>query len=232
MSFRRRISLAISLLACFDNNHADAFATVRQQAVGPAPIQRLEVTTGANDFPNRPIISKFRAEPSRTRLSMWSSDEDLEGSDRFKACVPYLLPLLDGEGFGRYIYEHIPPLGFLDSLFIGPLYENYREIPFIGLILFVALTIGTRGNTNMSRGVRFNAQQAAIIDVSLVIPELVELAFEGEEMPRYLVEPCMNFVWYVYMSMILYSIYGNLRGKKPDQIPWISGYAELIVGPF
>jgi hypothetical protein len=233
MSFQRRISLALSLLACLANNHADAFATVRQQAVGPAPIQRLEVKTRAIDFPSR-SISKFRAEPSRTRLSksMWSSDEDLEGTDRFKACVPYLLPLLDGEGFGRVIYEQVPPLGFLDSLFIGPLFENYREIPFCGLILFVALTIGTRGNTDMSRGVRFNAQQAAIIDVSLVAPELIELAFKEEDIPKYLSDPCLNFVWYVYMGMILYSIYSNLRGTKPDQIPWISGYADLLVGPF
>ena len=105
-------------------------------------------------------------------------------------------------------------------------------MPLLGLIVFVALTIGTRGNTDMSRGVRFSAQQAALIDVALVFPELIGSAFEGEDMPRYLVEPCMNFVWYVYMSMVLYSIYKNLRGKKPDQIPWVSGYAEMMVGPF
>jgi hypothetical protein len=163
---------------------------------------------------------------------MFSSDEELEGSDRYKACVPYLLPLMDGDGFGKYIYERIPPLGFLDSLFIGPLYENFSQIPFLGLILFVALTIGTQGNTDMSRGVRFNAQQAALVDISLVVPELVSSAFDGEDIPRYLAEPCMNFVWIAYMSMVLYSIFTNLRGKKPDQIPFISGYSDMMVGPF
>ena len=165
---------------------------------------------------------------------MWSnSDEDIEGSDRFKACVPYLLPLLDGEMFGKYIYERVPmPLGFLDSLFVGPLYETYSQVPFLGLIMFLALSLGTRGNTEMSRSVRFNAQQACLIDIVLVFPELIGSAFEGENIPRYVAEPSMNFVWYTYMAMILYSIYSNLKGKKPDQLPWISDYAELMVGPF
>lgn len=164
---------------------------------------------------------------------MWSSDDDeIEGIDKWKSCVPYMLPLLDGEGFGKYIYQHVPPLGFLDSLFIGPLSESFNKAPFLGLLVFVGLTLGTRGNTDMSRNLRFNAQQACLIDVSLIVPELIGSCFEGEDLPRYLVEPSMNFVWYTYMAMVLYSISSNLRGKKPDQIPWISGYADVMVGPF
>lgn len=162
---------------------------------------------------------------------MWSRDEEITGKDRIKACVPYLLPLLDGELFGKYIYERVPPLGFLDSLFIGPLYDFYAQVPLLGLIVFLVLTLGTRGNMDMNRNVRFNAQQAALIDVVLLFPELIGSAFEGEDIPRSLVEPCMNFVWYTYMAMVLYSIYTNLRGKKPDQIPYISEYAEMMVGP-
>ena len=59
----------------------------------------------------------------KTAVSMWNQDEEITGSDRFKACMPYVLPLLDGEDFGKYIYESVPPLGFLDSLFIGPLHD-------------------------------------------------------------------------------------------------------------
>jgi hypothetical protein len=178
------------------------------------------------------LMSPQRVTTSKLGGGMWSSDEDMEGIDKYKACVPYLLPLLDGELFGKYVYERIPPLGFLDSLFIGPLYENFSAVPFLGLLLFIALTIGTRGNTDMSRNLRFNAQQAALIDVALIAPELIGSAFEGENIPRYLEEPCMNFVWYAYMTAVLYSIVSNLRGKKPDQIPWLSNYAEMMVGPF
>ena len=171
---------------------------------------------------------------STTQLynGMWSRDDDLEGVDKYRACVPYLLPLLDGEKFGKYIYESVPPLGFLDSLFIGPLHETYAQFDWLGLLLFCALTLGTRFNTEMDRNVRFNAQQAAMISAALVIPELIAYSFVDEDIPRYIVQPCCNFVWYTYMSMVLYSVYSNLRGKKPDEIPYISNLSEMLVGPF
>jgi hypothetical protein len=219
----------VALLVC----DVDAFMSVRQKTPILAPPMGIARLPDSSRL--YPTLKKSRSDRSSSRTtlskSMWGGGEELEGSDRFKACVPYLLPLLDGDGFGRYIYDRVPPLGFLDSLFVGTLYDSFSQIPFLGLIFFVALTIGTRGNTDMPRGLRFNAQQAALIDITLVIPELIASAFQGEDMPRYLVEPCSNFVWYTYMSMVLYSIYTNLQGKKPDKIPWISGYADVMVGP-
>jgi hypothetical protein len=165
-------------------------------------------------------------------MSRWRGTEDVQGADVLKSCIPYLLPLLDGELFGKYIYQQVPPLGFLDSLFIGPLSEFYNRVPFLGLIMFLALTLGTRMNTDMNWNVRFNAQQAALIDVTLVFPELIGSAFEGEDLPRYIEAPCMNFVWYTYMAMVLYSIWSNvILRKRPDQIPWISAYATTLTGP-
>jgi hypothetical protein len=34
------------------------------------------------------------------------------------------------------------------------------------------------------------------------------------------------------MSAVLYCVISNIRGKKPDQIPYLSNSAELMVGPF
>ena len=166
------------------------------------------------------------------RNGMWSQDSELEGLDRIKACIPYMLPLLDGDHFGSYIYDRLPPLGFLHELLFGGIVQLYESFPFTGVVLFIALTLGTRGNTEMARNVRFSAQQAAMIDVSLILPELISSSFEGEELPRALLEPCSNFVWYGLMTMVVYCVVCNLRGKKPDQIPYISGFSELMVGPF
>lgn len=163
---------------------------------------------------------------------MWSNGDDIEGSDRIKSCVPYLLPILDGDHFGTFIYSRVPPLGMLDDLLLQPLVHFYDAIPFGSVLFFLALTLGTRGNTDMSRSVRFNAQQAVLIDVALVFPELIGGSMTDVDVPRYLMEPCATFVYYTYMAMILYSIYNNLSGTKPDKIPWISGYAEMAVGPF
>ena len=170
---------------------------------------------------------------STTALAgMWSQDEELVGADRIKACVPYLLPLMDGDQFGHYIYSRIPFLGAINDISIGPLATIAHNIPFLSLGLFVALTLGTRFNMEMPRTLRFSAQQAALIDVALIVPELIASSFDQDPLPRSILEPCANFVWYAYMTAVIYSVYTNMRGKKPDQIPFISQLAENMVGPF
>ena len=165
-------------------------------------------------------------------FGMWSQDDEIEGSDRIKACIPYLLPLIDGDHFGQFIYERFSLLGTIDAFTIGPLAEWGHKIPFLSLGLFIVLTLGTRFNSSMSRNLRFSAQQAALIDVALLFPELIASGFVEDPVPRYIAEPCCNFVWYAYMTAVLYCIISNIRGKKPDQIPYLSNSAELMVGPF
>ena len=108
----------------------------------------------------------------------------------------------------------------------------YDRIPFAPVILFAMLTVGTRFNTNMNRNVRFSAQQAALLDIALIFPELFGNGPSEGDLPRYILEPCNTFVWYTYMAAIVYSVYCNLNGKKPDQIPYISAFSDLMVGPF
>jgi len=83
--------------------------------------------------------------------------------------------------------------------------------------------------------VRFNAQQAVLIDVVLIVPtwmaSVMERAMAGD-IPRVYDEAGSNFVYYALMSAVLYSVVSNLNGKKPDQIPYLSGAAEFMVGPF
>ena len=136
---------------------------------------------------------------SLSMSGMWSSDDELQGSDRIKACVPYLLPLMDGDQFGHYIlYSRFPILGEINDFLLGPLVHANHKIPFLGVGFFVLLTLGTRFNTDINRNVRFSAQQAALIDVGLIVPELIAGIFQGDQqLPRYIVEPCNNFVWYV-----------------------------------
>ena len=162
----------------------------------------------------------------------WNQGSDLEGSDRLKACIPYLLPLLDGDHFGQYLLERIPPLEVVHDILLGGLVNLWQIFPFAGLVFFIALTLGTRGNLDMNRNVRFSAQQAALIDVSLFVPELIASSFEGEDLPRQLLEPCSNLIYYYIVFTVAYCVYQNLQGKKPDQIPFISNWSEVMVGPF
>lgn len=179
-------------------------------------------------FKNRPFV----IDTYNTQLRAWSSDE-LQGPDRIKACVPYMLPLLDGDFFGKYIYQRIPPLGTIDELFIAPLVSTFQSYPFLPLLLFVILSLGTRLNAaNMSRNVRFNAQQAVLIDVALILPTIIQEGLVEVDVPRGWAECGCNFVWYFYMSAIIYSVTMNLRGKKPSGLPFLSNAAETMTGPF
>jgi hypothetical protein len=123
-------------------------------------------------------------------------------------------------------------LGTLDDMLLGGLEHLHHSIPFLSTTLFILLTLGTRFNTEISRNVRFSAQQAALIDVALIFPELIASGFEEDPLPRAIAEPCANFVYYAYLTAVVYCLYSNLRGKRPDQIPFISPWSDLMVGPF
>lgn len=234
------------VVGCIGFQHPASFESVQKTMtfVGKASLGSFSDTSrlpGVNFFAVR-VLQERRSQPLTSSTSrvfgksalygMWSQDDEIEGSDRIKACIPYLLPLIDGDHFGQYIYERFPVLGMIDDVTIGPLAEWGHKIPFLSLGLFIALTLGTRFNPSMSRNLRFSAQQAALIDVALLFPELIASGFAEDPVPRYIAEPCCNFVWYAYMSAVLYCVISNIRGKKPDQIPYLSNSAELMVGPF
>ena len=47
------------------------------------------------------------------QLAVRCSDEDTTPVDRLFACLPYLLPVVDGFGYGAYVYQNVPLAGDL-----------------------------------------------------------------------------------------------------------------------
>lgn len=182
---------------------------------------------------NLDIFGQPKDDDGRPKRNAFDDEGDIRGPDRIKSCIPYVLPLIDGDSFGKYIYERVPPLGMLDYVLLRPITEVFQAVPFLTVLLFLAFALGPR-LTNQSREVRFNAQQAILIDVALILPQLVgEAVAEADaKLPRGVMEPCSNFVWYAYVSLVVYCVVSNLRGRKPDQIPFISGIADFAIGPF
>jgi len=215
------------------NNKNCAAATSNNRHRSSSSWQRRQQQQQIKGQPRSPNVPSY-SRCSTVRRGMWSQDDELVGSDRLKACFPYLLPLIDGEQFGRYVFERVPLLGDVNDFLLGPFVHLQHNVPFFGVGFFVLLTLGTRFNTDtMSRNVRFSAQQAALIDVGLIVPELLGTAFSGDaQLPRSVMEPCTNFVFYAYASTVMYCVYCNLRGKRPDQIPIISPAADMMTGPF
>ena len=172
-------------------------------------------------------------QPKDKERRKFEDESDIRGPDRIKSCIPYMLPLIDGDSFGRFIYERIPPLATLDYVLLRPFVEAFNAVPFLSILLFMVFALGPQLlRDSLSREVRFNAQQAIFIDLALIIPTLIGEAIEGESVPRQLLEPSTNFVWIAYVSLVMYSVTSCLRGRKPDQIPFISSAADMATGPF
>ncbi|KAL7477447.1 hypothetical protein ACHAW6_003252 [Cyclotella cf. meneghiniana] len=187
-----------------------------------------------NDESNneRPVndLDIFGQPKSKQRRNI-VDEGDIRGPDRIKSCIPYVLVMIDGDAFGKYIYERIPPLGTLDYVLLRPIVEGVQAAPFLGVVLFALFALGPR-LTNQSREVRFNAQQAVFLDIAILFPTLIGEALVDAHLPRAFLEPAANFVWYTYVSAVVYCVSSNLRGKIPNQIPFISRAADTAIGPF
>ncbi len=194
------------------------------------PVNNLDIFgQPKNEQPNKKNTTK------KNSFFHDSDDVEIYGSDRIKSCIPYILPLIDGDTFGKYIYERIPPLGDLDYLLLRPLVESVQATPILGIVLFTTFALGPRF-VNLSRNVRFNAQQAVLLDLCLILPTLLgDTIAEADgalHLSRSILEPSSNFVWYANVSMVTYCITWILRGKQPYDIPFISAAADYAIGPF
>jgi len=160
--------LTLSLVLCGirPSFHATAFQST------PHPMMANLPRTWTSDTQTiLPIMHPpSQATTSTSIHGFFDEGDELVGQDKLKACIPYVLPLLDGDFFGSYIYDRIPPLKFLHELLLSPFVSIFDKIPFVGIILLVILSIRKRNTNGISCMVWFNAQQAVLIDVVLSMP--------------------------------------------------------------
>ncbi|GMH50036.1 hypothetical protein TrRE_jg7819 [Triparma retinervis] len=184
---------------------------------------------------NSPSLTSFRTSfrtPFHTSLSSFNNPggEEAPLEERLLACFPYLLPLADGAEFGKFIYQRLPVLGTLERATVQPLVNVFHAVPFSSLIIFIGFSFAAR-QPSLSRFIRFNIQQAILLDIALIFPSLFGGA--ANELPRYLVEPATNFVFYAFAASIVYCFFSNLAlGKEPNEIPVVSSAANQQLGPF
>ena len=162
----------------------------------------------------------------RTAPPRCAQQEDAAPVERLFACLPYLLPVLDGFSYGAYVYANVPLLGRA-AMEVAPAVGAFQSSPFSGFVLFIGLSFFTR-NSGLPRFVRFNIQQALLLDITLIIPGL----FGAVPLPRDLAVVGSNFVFYFWVLVVGYSVFCNVRGKTPDQVPVLSEAASLQIGPF
>ncbi|MDJ0690482.1 MAG: hypothetical protein QNJ41_18475 [Xenococcaceae cyanobacterium MO_188.B32] len=148
----------------------------------------------------------------------WRGSTDAK--DRIFAALVYLLPLMEVYQFSRPLFGVIPALNIIYVPF-QPLMQLYYGFPFAGIIIFFALFLGVVRNERIKHFVRFNAMQAILIDIILVLCGLVARYVLGGIGFALITDTFFNVVFLATLSACLYAIVQSILGKYAE-IPTIS----------
>ena len=145
--------------------------------------------------------------------------------DRIFASLPYLLPLIDGLAFGRFLFAQFPVLQLL-LIPLAPFVQLYR-LPLASLIIFFALYLGVVRNENISHFIRFNAMQAILLDIVLMLCRLVLPIFDGLQV-AFIAETLYNMVFLGAFAAFVYAVVQSLLGRYAE-IPPLSDAVYMQV---
>ncbi|MGE5659402.1 MAG: Tic20 family protein [Actinomycetota bacterium] len=147
--------------------------------------------------------------------------------DRIFACLPYLLPLIDALAFGRFLFEQFPAFRLL-FIPLVPLLQIYQGVPFAGLIIFFALYLAVVRNENISHFIRFNAMQAILLDIILILCSMVVPLLANGLAIRFVAETIFNVVFLGSLAAFIYAVAQSLLGRYAE-IPPISDAVYMQV---
>lgn len=148
--------------------------------------------------------------------------------DRLFASLVYLLPLYYVLQFGEFLFNQFPFLRIITIPLI-PLAILYSAIPFARLIVFIAIFALVIRNSNISHFVRYNAMQAILIDILLILINLIfGILLSG--IGGLFIETLYNVIFLGTLVACGFSIYQSATGKYAE-LPGISEAAYSQV-PF
>lgn len=140
--------------------------------------------------------------------------------DRILACLPYLLPLIEGLAFGSSLFSLFPALQVV-LVPLLPLLALYTSIPFAGLIIFFALFLLVVRNESISHFIRFNTMQAILIDIVIVLCSLILQILVPIPGASFALQTLASTIFLGVVVAVVYSVVQSLRGVYAE-IPAIS----------
>ena len=147
--------------------------------------------------------------------------------DKIFACLPYLLPLVEGVVFGEFLFREFPPLRVI-LIPLSPAIAIYRGLPFAGLIIFFALFMLVVRNEKISHFIRFNTMQAILLDIVLFLCRIVVNIFGSVPGSSFAIETLANTIFIGLVAAVVYSIAQSLMGRYAE-IPAISNAVHMQV---
>jgi uncharacterized membrane protein len=96
----------------------------------------------------------------------WRSD--ISAADRFFACLPYLIPIIDVFRYGLKLMGTLPIFGSVYKVIL-PIMQIYYGLPMGSLAIFLLLFFLVIRNPNVHRFVRFNTLQAIMLGIVITL---------------------------------------------------------------
>ena len=146
--------------------------------------------------------------------------------DRIFASLPYLLPLIDGLQFSGFLFRQFPVLQLL-FIPLAPLMK-ISDLPLASVIIFFALYLGVVRNENISHFIRFNAMQAILLDIVLMLCGLVLPIFSNGLQVAFIAETLYNMVFLGAFAAFVYAVVQSLLGRYAE-IPPLSDAVYMQV---
>ena len=138
---------------------------------------------------------------------------------RITSVVFYTLPLKASLPFGYYLFYKFSFFKVL-LLLTFPVAIIERSLPFGGLLFFLILFVGVVRNPNVPYFVRYNACQALLLDIALIIVSyllrIIPLVQFG------------SIVFIFTLSIFIFSIFQCIYGVEPE-IPFISKSVRMQI---
>lgn len=127
-------------------------------------------------------------------------------SDRIFACLPYLLPLVEGLIFGRYLFNQFPVL----------------RLVFIPLFFLVVR------NEKISHFIRFNTMQSILLNIVIFLCSIVLQVLTSIPGAGFAVQTISNTIFLGIVAAVVYSVAQSLLGRYAE-IPAISDAVHMQV---
>lgn len=190
----------------------------------------------------RKIVTPTEAPPAAPAAPLQKKGPSTKGDDeppidfseKIIASLCYFLPLLDGLKYSKFLLIQYPQFGVL-LLPIAPVAQFYYSLGFFNIAVFFGLYFGVGQNKKLSQFLRYNAMQAIVLDVLLILPDVAGSLFNGINGPPTGgpgLELKILFENTVFIFVYLCVAYGSFSalGGKSVKLPLVGEAAEMQSG--
>ena len=138
----------------------------------------------------------------------------------------YTLPLKASIPFGYYLFSKYSYLNVLKFI-IFPVAIIEESLPFGGLLFFLILFAGLVRNPNIPYFVRYNACQALLIDIALIIISYLLRILSISSLGS-IISVLGSIIFIFTLCIFIYSISQCIYGVEPE-IPLISKSVRMQI---